>query len=457
MWLTVEHITRYGYDAPINEAYTEVRLKPLHRDGQRCSSFTLVTEPRGATVDEYLDRYGNTVHHFDLLEVHESLSVTVRSEVWTTAAYEAEEPTLSPLDRWDFLAPTRYVDLADQVIEVAAATRMPADPVEAAWELMHAVRGAMTYERGTTNVHTTAAEALADGRGVCQDFSHVMIAACRARGDPRALRQRVPVRHRLGRRRGRRRGVPRLGRRPRRRHLDLARPDARHGTDRALRPARRRPRLRGRAALARRLPRHGDRDARGRGHDPRALSASSAAGSARSSAASPPSRSQRARSSSPISFETARTSTAGTPASAAARSTPKPSIASTSGACAKKLRAPPTAAEVWIGEGVRLGERDAERGDEARVRRDAVDHRPLGRRGRSRRPRCRPRESPARSRGRRRGPGGAPRGRGAARARVRWRQPPRPGRHRRRGRRDRRARGRSRRRGGTVRRRSSGW
>jgi transglutaminase-like putative cysteine protease len=61
---------------------------------------------------------------------------------------------------------------------------MPADPVEAAWELMHAVRGAMTYESGTTNVHTTAAEALADGRGVCQDFSHVMIAACRARAIP---------------------------------------------------------------------------------------------------------------------------------------------------------------------------------------------------------------------------------------------------------------------------------
>jgi len=60
MWLTVEQTTRYVYDAPINEAYTEVRLKPLHRDGQRCSSFTLTTEPRGATVDEYVDRYGNT-------------------------------------------------------------------------------------------------------------------------------------------------------------------------------------------------------------------------------------------------------------------------------------------------------------------------------------------------------------------------------------------------------------
>ena len=49
---------------------------------------------------------------------------------------------------------------------------------------MHAVRSAMTYERGTTNFHTTAAEALAEGVGVCQDFSHVMIRLCRARGLP---------------------------------------------------------------------------------------------------------------------------------------------------------------------------------------------------------------------------------------------------------------------------------
>ena len=40
----------------------------------------------------------------------------------------------------------------------------------------------MTYERGSTDVHTRADEALADGRGVCQDFAHVLLGACRAHG-----------------------------------------------------------------------------------------------------------------------------------------------------------------------------------------------------------------------------------------------------------------------------------
>ena len=40
------------------------------------------------------------------------------------------------------------------------------------------------YERGATDVMTRADAALALGRGVCQDFAHVMLAACRRAGIP---------------------------------------------------------------------------------------------------------------------------------------------------------------------------------------------------------------------------------------------------------------------------------
>ena len=183
MWLSVAHVTRFTYDAPITEAYTELRLKPAHREGQRCSSFSLAPEPRAATVAEYVDRFGNAVHHFDILEQHERVAVTARSEVWTAPRFVDAAP-LSPLDRFDSLAPSRYVAPDDQLTELAATLSGSQDAAEAARSLMHAVRVAMTYERGTTNVHTTAAEALAAGRGVCQDFSHVMIGACRAAGIP---------------------------------------------------------------------------------------------------------------------------------------------------------------------------------------------------------------------------------------------------------------------------------
>jgi transglutaminase-like putative cysteine protease len=184
MWLNVEHVTRFSYDAPIAEAYTEVRLKPAHREGQRCSSFTLQTEPRGISVQEYRDRFGNTVHHFDVLEPHDALVLTARSEVWTPSGFEADEREPSPLDRWDLLRGTRYVPLEGAIAELAASVRERSGALETALALMEAVRSSMTYERGSTSVHTRGDEALEDGRGVCQDFAHVFIGACRVHGVP---------------------------------------------------------------------------------------------------------------------------------------------------------------------------------------------------------------------------------------------------------------------------------
>ena len=185
MWLTVEHVTRFSYDGSINEAYSEIRLKPAHRDGQRCSSFVLVTEPRGVSVSEYRDRFGNTVHHFDILEHHQTLGLTARSEVWTPEAFVDDEAEPSLLDRWDLLRQSRYVALDGSIAALAAHVDAVAGPsLATATAVMHAVRGAMTYETGSTHVRTVADEALSAGHGVCQDFAHVMIGVCRLHGIP---------------------------------------------------------------------------------------------------------------------------------------------------------------------------------------------------------------------------------------------------------------------------------
>jgi transglutaminase-like putative cysteine protease len=50
--------------------------------------------------------------------------------------------------------------------------------------LMNDIHAKVAYEIGATDAHTTAAEAYADGRGVCQDHAHIFIAAARAGGVP---------------------------------------------------------------------------------------------------------------------------------------------------------------------------------------------------------------------------------------------------------------------------------
>ena len=182
MRLRIEHITTLTYDQLISEAYTEMRLKPLDSGGQRCLTFHLVTEPKDAVL-KYTDHFGNEVHHFDVIQSHQQMVVAATSEVLTADFYSSERSDLSPLDEFNYLSPTVYAPHAAELIHFASS-HVDEDPLESALAIMRAIHGSLVYEKGATDVKTTADQALALGRGVCQDFSHIMLAACRTHGLP---------------------------------------------------------------------------------------------------------------------------------------------------------------------------------------------------------------------------------------------------------------------------------
>jgi transglutaminase-like putative cysteine protease len=182
MRLRVEHTTTFTYDAPIVEASTELRLRPRDVEGQRCASFRLRTEPRGVRIHEFVDRLGNVVGHFDVLEPHQRLVVTATSEVETSRFEHAAPPT--PLELHDYLAPSEYAVVDDAVAAFASTHAGTGGAAERARRLMAALGDTLAYERGATSVQTPAPEVLALGRGVCQDFAHALIAACRHEGIP---------------------------------------------------------------------------------------------------------------------------------------------------------------------------------------------------------------------------------------------------------------------------------
>ncbi len=82
-----------------------------------------------------------------------------------------------------FLDPTRLTAPDEYITHIARMLSAQAhDPADLALRVHAWVANTMSYEAGVTTVQTTAAEALALRRGMCQDYAHVMIAICRAAG-----------------------------------------------------------------------------------------------------------------------------------------------------------------------------------------------------------------------------------------------------------------------------------
>ena len=234
--LRITHTTTFRYDVPVSEAYMEMRLTPLDAGGQRCESFRLTTDPPGE-VRSYVDRFGNGIRHFDTLNPHDRLVVSARSEVSTPEAFVDPERELSLLDAFDYLQPTPYAPDSEAVRAFARGLRRSR---RRGWRRprpsLKATHEALAYTPGSTTVKTTADEALGAGRGVCQDFAHLMIAACRVLGLP----ARYVSGYVFAPRRGHGGRLARLdGRLRSRPGLDLAGSHPRLRADRSLRPRRR--------------------------------------------------------------------------------------------------------------------------------------------------------------------------------------------------------------------------
>ena len=191
--LHITHRTGYRYADIVDASFNEVRMTPLTTDGQVLLNHSLQVQPT-ASIQSYSDYWGAQVEAFDVHVPHRLLEIVAISTVDTPplpeprpgSTWEALSDARVLDAQAELLMPTDYVDLSldDDRSDLVALMRASATPGDAAALAVRSVREHLTYESGATDVSTTAAQAWASGRGVCQDFTHATLSLLRASGIP---------------------------------------------------------------------------------------------------------------------------------------------------------------------------------------------------------------------------------------------------------------------------------
>jgi transglutaminase-like putative cysteine protease len=188
MRLRVLHETHYSYSAPVHALAMEARLQPCHDDFQSCQRYRLTITPR-TDIQQYTTFSDLTVHYWTLLKAAE-VDVVSESMVDTRERpllpIEAPPIELDQVAFFPYLQPTPLTgvsrDIEDFAADFVSLTRQ--DWYQTALAVREAIYRTLEFKVGCTNTQTTASEALGLGCGVCQDFTHVMIACLRALGIP---------------------------------------------------------------------------------------------------------------------------------------------------------------------------------------------------------------------------------------------------------------------------------
>lgn len=185
MRLIIRHETAYAFETPATSVIQTLRLTPRSCEGQHIVRWRLDVD-RNCHVKTSEDAFGNPTHVFVLDGPIEKLIVLVEGEVDTQdtggvirSAVERFPPALF-LRETDLTAPD--LDIAAFADEIAGRTKGGA--LKTLHELMAELHERMTFDPQPTESTTTAAEAFRMKRGVCQDLSHVFLAAARRLGAP---------------------------------------------------------------------------------------------------------------------------------------------------------------------------------------------------------------------------------------------------------------------------------
>ena len=187
MRIRISHATTYHYETPPTGVTQILRLTPRNHDGQYVIDWRIDLSD-DCILHQHDDAFGNITHSFNAEGPFTTLSITVDGEVETQDTHGLVNGAIERFPPAMFLRETDLTHADAAISEFAETVRAAAaksgDTLALLHELLNALNREITFDTSPTVTATTAAEAFKLKRGVCQDLTHIFIAAARQLGVP---------------------------------------------------------------------------------------------------------------------------------------------------------------------------------------------------------------------------------------------------------------------------------
>jgi len=185
MRIRISHATTYAYNAPPTLVTQVLRLTPRDHDGQHVLAWRIDLS-EDCLLHQHEDAFGNIIHSFTAEGPFSELTVAVDGEVDTQDTDGLVSGALERFPPEFYLRETSLTQVNAAIIEFAQTTRAATenDTLMLLHALMTALNREIAFDTDPTHAATTAAEAFSLKRGVCQDITHIFVAAARSLGIP---------------------------------------------------------------------------------------------------------------------------------------------------------------------------------------------------------------------------------------------------------------------------------
>jgi transglutaminase-like putative cysteine protease len=185
MRLRICHLTNYRYGTPASSVTQMLRLTPRNHESQYVTQWRIDVST-DCWLHQHEDAFGNITHAFSAGGSFRQLTVTAEGEIETRDTQGIMRGTVERFPPTLYLRETALTK-ADAAIEAFAGICEEdgrGDPLNVLHLILERLHAQITYDADPTHAATTAAEAFTLRRGVCQDLTHIFLAAARSLGIP---------------------------------------------------------------------------------------------------------------------------------------------------------------------------------------------------------------------------------------------------------------------------------
>jgi len=183
MRISIRHETSYDYDDPAAGVVMRLNLMPASHNGQIVERWTVSVN--GEPVERWVvNGYGDSEAVWRAPGRVDAVTIVAEGDIRTVDCAGVVRPYDGEPQPQLFLRGTPLTQVDEAIADLAERARSADGPLASLHRLCILVNEEIAWRAGSTTSATTAAEALAQGAGVCQDQTHIFIAAARTLGIP---------------------------------------------------------------------------------------------------------------------------------------------------------------------------------------------------------------------------------------------------------------------------------
>jgi transglutaminase/protease-like cytokinesis protein 3 len=158
-----------------------LRMIPQTDERQQITECSVLIRPE-CDVSEDIDAYGNKYVYGVIEAEHADFQVEISGAAQVDSSCQQKASGEEQIYRY----PSKYTKPGEMITDYYNRHKKDDAYSDAAYakQLMHEIYRDMKYQKGVTSINTTAEQALCVGKGVCQDYAHIMIALLRMAGIP---------------------------------------------------------------------------------------------------------------------------------------------------------------------------------------------------------------------------------------------------------------------------------